>query len=115
MSRLPAVLLAPVVLGQARRLRRETPQLPDAAGSRDGGSGTPRVLIIGDSTAVGMGAETLDDALPGQLARNLGGSWRVIGRSGWTAGEVLRDFGDEAAAEASVKIATPSRKAWSRR
>ena len=105
MSRLPAILLAPIVLVQARRVRRETPQLPDAAGARTGGSGPLRLLVIGDSTAVGMGAPTLDDALPGRLAHELGGaSWRAVGRSGWTSAEVLRDFGDEAAVESDIAV-----------
>ena len=116
MSRFPALLLSPVVLRQARRLRREVPRLPEAHGPRDGlvggangGSGTARplrLLVVGDSTAMGTGVATLDDAIPGRLARVLVGStaagrgvaWRAVGRSGATAGEVLADFATAAVA-----------------
>ncbi|MEP6842780.1 MAG: SGNH/GDSL hydrolase family protein [Pseudolysinimonas sp.] len=108
MSRIPAVLVAPVALGQGRRLQRDTPRLPEAHGPRDGliGSTGPRtarplrLLVIGDSTAMGTGVSTLEDGLPGQLGRLLstrsaetrGVAWRAVGRNGATATEVLDEF-----------------------
>lgn len=120
MSRLPALLLAPVVLRQARRLREDVPRLAEAHGAKDGlvpgatagggstaGSPHPlRLLVVGDSTAMGTGVGVLEDALPGRLARLLastragasGVAWRAVGRSGATSTEVLADFADAATA-----------------
>ena len=104
MSRLPVYLLAPAVLPQSVALRRRTPALDDPPGPRSGGAGDRLVLVVGDSTAVGMGVATLDDALPARLGERLGAQWRVAGRSGWTAPEVLRDYGDDARAQADVLV-----------
>ncbi|GAA2076653.1 SGNH/GDSL hydrolase family protein [Pseudolysinimonas kribbensis] len=104
MTRALVVLLAPVVLAQARALRRRTPELEDPPGARRGGAGAPRVLVVGDSTAVGMGVDTLEEALPARLAARLGARWSIAGRSGWTATEVLRGVGSDAAAPADVLV-----------
>lgn len=106
LSRLVAIPLAPVLLVQARYLRRSIPRLPDAAppwtGSPDGGVPI-RLLVLGDSTATGVGSETQDDALPGNLARQFakrfgrGTDWTAIGENGATARDLLERFIDEAA------------------
>jgi len=96
-TRALAVALAPIVLVQAARLRRTTPLLAAPDGVRVGGTGKLRLVVVGDSTAVGTGAESLDDALPGRLGKLLGARWRVVGRNGATAADVLRDHIDEAA------------------
>lgn len=97
MSRARALLLAPVVLAQGARLRRQTPLLPEPPGNRTGGVGKLRLVVVGDSTAVGTGAPSLDTALPGHLGREIGARWRVVGRNGATAADVLRDHIDDAA------------------
>ena len=104
--------LAPALIVQGRRLRRETPRLPDAAlpwsGTLDGPDPL-RLLVIGDSTAAGVGATTQDEALPGSLARELsartgrGVSWRAVGRNGATARDLITDYLDAATVE-SVDI-----------
>jgi lysophospholipase L1-like esterase len=96
-TRALAVLLAPVVLVQAARLRRTTPLLAAPDGERVGGTGDLRLVVVGDSTAVGTGTESLDDALPGRLGTLLGARWRAVGRNGATAADVLHDHIDEAA------------------
>lgn len=120
MSRIPALLLAPLVVRQARQLRSDVPRLHEARGAKDGlvpgsfadsaaPSGSPhplRLLVVGDSTAMGTGVAVLDDAIPGRLARLLAGTrlgargvaWRAVGRSGATSAQVLADFGDAAVA-----------------
>lgn len=97
MSRALAVLLSPIVLAQARRLRAATPLLPEPPGERTGGSGELRLVVVGDSTAVGTGATSPATALPGELGRRLGARWRVVGANGATAADVLRRHIDEAA------------------
>ncbi len=114
MSRLPALLVAPVAVSQGRKLQRDTPRLPEAHGPRDGliggvGSRTAkplRLLVVGDSTAMGTGVPRLEEGLPGQLGRLLGSgraadggvAWRAVGRNGATAAEVLGEFAAAAVA-----------------
>lgn len=98
-------------------MQRDTPRLPEAHGPRDGliggaGSRTAkplRLLVVGDSTAMGTGVPTLEDGVPGQLGRLLSASsstaaaasgvaWRAVGRNGATAAEVLTEFSNAAVA-----------------
>ncbi len=105
LSRLVAILLAPVLLVQARYLRRAIPRLSDAAlpwtGSLDGALPIS-LLVLGDSTAAGVGTGIQDDALPGNLARQFAGrfgrgtDWTAIGENGATARDLLERFIDEA-------------------
>ncbi|HEV7741117.1 MAG TPA: SGNH/GDSL hydrolase family protein [Pseudolysinimonas sp.] len=93
MTRVPAVLLAPIVLVQGRRLRRSIPRMSPAV-PRAGGSRVPgaiRLLVLGDSSAVGTGVEQMTDALAGQIAKRLPGpvAWRVVGENGLRSDEVL--------------------------
>lgn len=116
MTRALALLLAPIVVPQARRVARTVPRLPEADGARSGSipGAIPALslAVIGDSTAVGTGVSTLDDALSGVLARDLAADgtavvWTVIGHSGDTSGEVLNGFGseiDRASAHAAVVL-----------
>jgi lysophospholipase L1-like esterase len=54
-----------------------------------------RIAIVGESTAVGVGASTLDESLPGHLARALatqtgrGIAWKILGGNGMTVRRVL--------------------------
>lgn len=100
-----AIPLAPVLFAEARHLRRVIPRLPDAAGPWTGavdGALPIRLLVLGDSTATGVGADTQDDALPGNLGRQFaerfgrGTEWTAIGENGATARDLLERFIDEA-------------------
>ena len=104
-SRVVAVLLSPVLLAQGRRVRRIIPRLPDAAQPWHGvvaGDNPIGILVLGDSTATGVGAETQDDALPGNLARALasewerGVVWQAMGENGATAEDIVLRFLDRA-------------------
>ena len=99
--------VAPVLAVQGRRLRRDTPRLADAATPWTGSLDGPRpirLLVLGDSTAAGVGVSSQQDALPGNLARSLGShfgrgvTWTAIGKNGATARDLLRDFIDDATA-----------------
>ncbi|MCH8502140.1 MAG: SGNH/GDSL hydrolase family protein [Aliidiomarina sp.] len=73
--------LAPVLLVQGRRVKRETPRLPEATGCRLGTIAATsndskhtkslRILICGDSAAAGVGVENQQQALAGCLEREL--------------------------------------------
>lgn len=89
--------LGPLLLPQARWLRRTALRLPEAAGARDGvvGLGHPvtRVLVVGDSSAAGVGvadqAQALALPLAHRLNERLGGAvgWQLVARSGVNAVE----------------------------
>jgi len=86
--------LLPVLLAQGKRVRAHALRLPEASGERSGvaGSGTVslRVLIVGDSSAAGVGVATQDEALSGQLAQTLAErsgaavGWQLVASSGHT-------------------------------
>ena len=64
--------LGPLLLWQAQHVRRTTPRLPVAGGALAGEIGTGarlRLLVVGESTAVGVGAAHHGEALAGELAR----------------------------------------------
>lgn len=73
--RLARLALAPVLMWQGLRVRRRTPQLPEAVGAREGVAGQGpvrlRLLVVGDSSAAGVGVRTQDEALAPQLAAEL--------------------------------------------
>ncbi|QUJ75476.1 SGNH/GDSL hydrolase family protein [Sulfitobacter albidus] len=95
---LVTVLCAPVLVAQALSLRRRALRLQEADGPRTGriGTGPPlRLLILGDSSAAGVGAQTQDAALAGQLTSALAAhhsvAWRLIARTGITTAETLAE------------------------
>lgn len=110
---LPALPLAAL---QARRVRKRVPRLADAAGPRDGevrlapDRGTLAVAILGESTAVGVGAATLGEALPGHLARSLANQigksvrWAIWGGTGMTARRLLSAVPKEGRYDVSVVL-----------
>ena len=86
----------PLLLVQARAVRRNALILPEPPGARRGesGNGPPlRLLIVGDSSAAGVGALSQGDALSGQMARALTPhyrlSWRLEATTGATTGNTL--------------------------
>ena len=108
LSRLAVIPTAPAVYLQGRRLRRDTPRLPDAAQPWHGSIPGPdplRLLVLGDSTAAGVGSPTQEEALPGHLGRGIaaltsrGVEWRATGENGVDAREFIERYLDDAAAE----------------
>lgn len=88
--------LAPLLLAQGLWVGRRALRLPAPPGPRSGkvGSGPLlRLLILGDSSAAGVGAPSQDAALSGQLQAALGDwftlDWQLVARSGWRTGQAL--------------------------
>lgn len=88
--------LLPVLLWQGWRIRRTALILPEASGVRSGisGQGAPlRLLIVGDSSAAGVGVENQSDALCGQILKHLTPhfkvTWRLIAKTGATSKSTL--------------------------
>lgn len=96
--------LGPLLLAQALHTRRRMPKLPEADGPREGraagAAGTEdrdelALLVLGDSSAAGVGVHTQDQALAAQLghalARRSGRCvrWQLRARSGTTTAQML--------------------------
>ncbi len=88
--------LAPLLVAQGLGVRRRANILEEPPGARDGQMGTDsplRLLIVGDSSAAGVGATSQDKALSGQLVQNLAKdfqvTWKLIGESSITTQGML--------------------------
>lgn len=93
---LARVILAPLLVGQGLWCRKTARGLPDPPGQREGmaGTGTPlRVLIVGDSSAVGVGCTHQRQTLSGQMENHIAGQrqliWRNLSRTGARTEDVL--------------------------
>ncbi|MEM8576432.1 MAG: SGNH/GDSL hydrolase family protein [Pseudomonadota bacterium] len=96
---LARVALAPLLIAQGLAVRARTPPIPEALGDHSGrvGCGPPlRVLFIGDSSMAGVGADHLDQALPGQVRQALAPyydvRWHMHARSSATTRSTLRSL-----------------------
>jgi lysophospholipase L1-like esterase len=96
------LVLGPVLLIQARRLRRTALRLPEAAGPRCGSEGLQdvlqpalRILVIGDSSAAGVGVDDQTQALAQPVAKLLAiklgrpVTWQLVAKSGVNTKESL--------------------------
>lgn len=86
--------LFPLLIAQALQVRRRALKLPEAAGPRSGTTGQGpelRLLILGDSSAAGVGAPHQDQALSGQLLKRLATTNRVTWQLEATTGHTTRD------------------------
>ena len=100
---------APILVPQTVHLRNIVPLLPEPPKPWQGGDGDGRdpirLLVLGDSMAVGVGVGDAAEGLAGQLAEALTVHtgrpvrWRARGRNGATARDVIRDFLADALAE----------------
>ena len=89
--------LAPLVAVQALTVRARAARMPEAEGARFGkvGQGPAlRILILGDSSAAGVGVRTQAEALAGQLTACLSQhhrvDWFLHAKSGATTASTLR-------------------------
>lgn len=74
------VLLSPLLAAQAAYVVSTAHRLPEAAGERNGVSGSGpdlHLLVLGDSSAAGVGVATQDSALTGQLVQRLSQAFHV--------------------------------------
>lgn len=103
LSRPVALALSPVLLRQGRAARRSIPLLPEAPGDRCGVEGADppstadplHLLVVGESTAAGVGAGDQRAALPCRLAVELARrrgrpvEWASSARTGATAAHAI--------------------------
>lgn len=99
LARPAAAIMAPVLKRQGRHAVSLAGKLPEASGPRTGrcGSGPGlSLVVIGESTAAGVGVEQMRDSfgvqVAGLLAEHLGRSvhWHIAAKGGATASHVLR-------------------------
>ena len=86
-----AFSIGPLMFAQGMLVRKYAAELPEATGPRAGvvGEGKPlRVLVLGDSSAAGVGVDTQDEAIAGQLAAQLADhfqvTWELLAKTGAT-------------------------------
>ncbi len=96
-----ALPLLPFLIAQGRHTRRVTPRLPEAGGPCEGRAGGAHggaplsLLTVGESPVAGVGVDTHEEAITGQLARALANRlarpvhWRACGKNGVTVREAL--------------------------
>ena len=93
---------APFLYLQGQYVRRKVGRLPDASGNKKGrfagGGESVKLLVLGESTAAGVGASTHETGLAGQYARFLGEKigksveWQVVGKSGITVKRTIAEL-----------------------
>ncbi len=106
--------LAPLLVYQGKRTRQRTPRLPEASGRPFGqyGEGEPayRVLVVGESTAAGVGVESHDQGLASELARQLHHrdqrpvAWHTFGINGATLAQLTQELASAALPPADLVL-----------
>ena len=106
--------LAPVLIIQALYVRKVTPRLPEPEGDRQGhiqeAYSLPElsILIVGDSSAAGVGVSAQFDALAGQLSQTLSKTynlrWQLLAKTGATSEDGLRWIQQQSRAKLDVVI-----------
>lgn len=102
-----AIPVLPIMLIQARRLKKNFPDLPEAKNPKGKAEGKSplSILMLGESSIAGVGVEDHKDCISGQLASELSRlsgrsiDWQVVAKSGYTAKQVrehlLHDISDK--------------------
>ena len=113
-TQLAKLALLPLLIAQGKHVRATALKLPEAAGERHGVAGSGRialrVLVVGDSSAAGVGVGTQDEAFAGQLAQALAErtgaavGWQLIATSGHTAGDAARALAGATLANADLLV-----------
>ncbi len=87
--RLKLLPYLPILISEASGIRQKGIKLPSLAENLLLGTGTSTILILGESTAAGVGASTQENTLAGNFYRVLGTSWKIknSGKNGLKAGK----------------------------
>jgi len=97
-TRAAKLALLPLLVAQGRAVRAQALKLPEAAGERRGVAGhgpvALRVLIVGDSSAAGVGVGTQDEAF----------AWQLVATSGHTAADAARALARASLAPADLLV-----------
>jgi lysophospholipase L1-like esterase len=113
MSLTAKLILSPVLVTQALLTRARLPRLPEADGAREGLVGRGpllRLLILGDSSAAGVGVDVQSRAFAGFLTAALARhaerrvQWQLIARSGVTSAQCLDLLAEQALGAFDVAV-----------
>ncbi|HXD05262.1 MAG TPA: SGNH/GDSL hydrolase family protein [Burkholderiaceae bacterium] len=107
--------LGPVLLWQARGVRQRALILPEPEGEREGvvqgaAASALRLLIVGDSSAAGVGCRTQDEALAGHLSQMLMHAsgrtvhWQLVARSGVASPRAVTLLDEHTLRESDVAV-----------
>lgn len=103
--------LGPILLLQGAYARRKTPKLPEPPGARRGTTGSGprlRLLVLGDSSAAGVGAAHQEGALVGRVVEALSAThsveWTLHARTGATTEETLASLAELDGAEFDIAV-----------
>ncbi len=110
-------ILGPVLLVQARRVRRTALRLPEASGPRMGLVGQHhapaplvRLLVLGDSSAAGVGVSRQSEALAMPAAISLSGrisrpvGWQLVARTGVSTREAAQMLASQRVCRADLAL-----------
>lgn len=105
------VTLSPLLIPQGIRIQKTALILEEPAGPREGciGQGSDlRLLILGDSSAAGVGVGHQDDALSGQLSKALSQdfrvNWQLWAKNGETTRSMLAKLQDKPATQFDIAV-----------
>ena len=91
------IALIPALIIQGKKVKKNTPRLPEPEGLRDGTKGQGKklsILILGDSAAAGVGVEVQEDALLGGVLSELQNdyeiTWKLHAKSGDGTSQIIR-------------------------
>lgn len=108
---LAKIVLSPLLIPQGLRLQRRALVLPEAMGPREGCTGNGpdlRLLVLGDSSAAGVGVERQADALAGQLVAALEPThrvtWQLWAKTGATTASTLATLADRPGDQFDVAV-----------
>lgn len=93
-----AIPFLPILIIQAKKVRKSIPRLPEAnlniTGSTDVNTESIRLITLGESTVAGVGLKDHADGITGQLAKTISThinkkvEWEVIAKTGYGAKKV---------------------------
>lgn len=96
-----AIPVFPVMVLQAKKLKKNFPDLPEAqnpAGRTGTNTNSINLLTLGESSVAGVGVKDHRDGISGQLASELAKlsgltiNWEVVAKSGYTARQVRENL-----------------------
>jgi len=95
-------VLLPILKWQGKKLRKNIVELPEAKGLRSGSMGFGQklnILIIGDSSACGVGVKSISKSLAGYLikalSKNYECKWKIIAKSGLKTSDLIELIEEE--------------------
>lgn len=97
-----SLLLYPILQYQGRWCRNNIPRLPEASGQRSGQTAmdapTTKIISLGESPVVGVGVDTMEEAISAQVAhilskkQNINVAWQALGENGINARRLTKNI-----------------------